>query len=101
MFPLSALLGNPVCPETMRKLSPKIALVTEPLRCPVDAKAGRRFECGVFNCLLQQKEQLGIDAIFEFKRLKVDGAIVLSDGRRLAPNGISLEIALVRYRGSG
>jgi hypothetical protein len=38
----------------------------------------------VFNFLLQKKADLGSQAVYKFANLRVDGGILLGDGRRLA-----------------
>lgn len=53
-------------------------------RLRATVKLPRKFECEVFNFLLGNKEALGIERVFRFKNLFVDGAMLLTDGRRLA-----------------
>ncbi len=70
-------------PEARMRRKPIVAPVVETLRCPEDAKQARKYECEVFNFLFQNRNSYGIDSIYTFMNLFVDGAIQLIDGRRL------------------
>jgi hypothetical protein len=69
--------------DKVRKTEMKLEL-TSPL--PFGIKKSRHFiyEVEVFNHLLQNKDALGIQSVWKFTNLFLDGAIALSDKRRLA-----------------
>jgi len=58
-------------------------VLSEPIRV-ANAAEPRAYEAEVFNFLLANKKCLGINSIFKFKALLVDGALELVDGQRLA-----------------
>ncbi len=58
-------------------------VVSEPIGA-ANAAEPRAYEAEVFNFLLANKKCLGINSIFKFKALLVDGALELVDGQRLA-----------------
>lgn len=59
--------------------------LNEPLAYPEDAQPSHKYEWDVFNYLLEKKDALGIQAVFKFENLFIDGAILLADGKtRLA-----------------
>lgn len=80
---IAELIGLEISPEEQGRREPVVTPITAALSCPEDAKLPRKYECEVFNFLLDNKHSLGIEAVFSFKNLLVDGAIVLIDGRRL------------------
>jgi hypothetical protein len=45
---------------------------------PEGAKLSRKFECDVFNFLLENRDALGVQTVFKFKNLFVDGAVQLT-----------------------
>jgi hypothetical protein len=55
-----------------------------PLVCSKNAKPHVKYPCDAFNFLLEKKVSLGIQDVIMFTNLRVDGAIALADGRRLA-----------------
>ncbi len=81
---IAELIGLPVSPEERQRRKPVVTPLDAPVCLPDTAKLPRKFECEVFNFLLRNKEALGIETVFRFKNLFVDGAILLTDGRRLA-----------------
>src|SRR5262245_19526672 len=82
--PIADLISLPVSPEERKRRKPVVTPLDAPLCLPDTAKLPRKFECGVFNFLLEQRQALGVETVFRFKNLFVDGAILLTDGRRLA-----------------
>lgn len=80
---IAELIGLPVSPEERQRRKPVVTPLDAPVCLPDTAKLPRKFECEVFNFLLRNKEALGIETVFRFKNLFVDGAILLTDGRRL------------------
>ncbi|MBI2806618.1 MAG: hypothetical protein HYX68_16680 [Planctomycetes bacterium] len=70
-------------PEDRNRRKPVVTPLVTPLCLPETTKLPRKFECEVFNFLLANKDALGIETVFRFKNLFVDGAILLTDGRRL------------------
>jgi hypothetical protein len=70
-------------PEEKRRRKEMVRQVTSTVECAEGASASRKYECEVLNFLFRSKHALGIQAIFQFANLRVDGAIVLVDGRRL------------------
>jgi hypothetical protein len=81
---LADLISLEIKPEDRRRRKPVVTALSAPILCPERAKLPRRFECGVFNFLLEKKDELGIETVFKFKNLFIDGAVQLVDGRRLA-----------------
>lgn len=71
-------------PEERKRHKPVVTILSDLLGCPDTAKLPRKYECEVFNFLLKNRDTLGIESVFTFKSLFVDGAILLVDGRRLA-----------------
>src|SRR5579883_2094362 len=88
MKPKSSTLADLIClefkPEVRRRRKPVVTALSAPIQCPESAKLPRKFECDVFNFLLDKKDELGIETVFKFKNLFVDGAVQLVDGKRLA-----------------
>jgi hypothetical protein len=84
MRTIAELVGLTVTPEASKKCKPVVTPIKAPLSCPETVNLPRKFECEVFNFLLENKEDLGVETVFRFKNLLVDGAILLTDGRRLA-----------------
>ena len=81
---IADLISLDVKPEERQRRKEKVKTLTALLDCPEHAKPSRKYECDVFNFLLQKKEDLGIQAVYKFANLRVDGGILLVDGRRLA-----------------
>jgi hypothetical protein len=81
---IAELISLTVSPEERDRRKPVVTPLAAPLCCPDSAKPPRKFECEVFNFLLEKREALGVETVFKFKNLFVDGAVLLSDGRRLA-----------------
>jgi hypothetical protein len=81
---IADLISLDIEPEVRKRREPVVTTVSAALRCPEGAKLPRKFECDVFNFLVEKKEALGIETVFKFKNLSVDGAVQLVDGRRLA-----------------
>jgi hypothetical protein len=81
---IADLIGQEIKPEERKRRKPVVTILSDPLLCPEAAKLPRKYECEVFNFLLENKPTLGIQTVFKFQNLHIDGAIVLADGRRLA-----------------
>lgn len=81
---IAELISLPVSPEERNRRKPVVTPLDAPVCLPDTAKLPRKFECEVFNFLLGNRDALGIKTVFRFKNLFVDGAILLTDGRRLA-----------------
>lgn len=81
---IADLISLEIKPEERKRRKPVVTPLSAPLRCPKNAKLPQQFECEVFNFLLEKKGSLGIETVFKFKSLFVDGAVLLVDGRRLA-----------------
>jgi len=81
---IAELICLSVKPEERKRRKPVVTPLAAPFYCPDDAKLPRKFECEVFNYLLENKDALGVETVFRFKNLFVDGAILLTDNRRLA-----------------
>jgi hypothetical protein len=84
MKTISELIGLDHPPEEKKRRKGKVSLLISPLSYPEDATPAKKYECEVFNFLLASKDALGIQTILQFANLRVDGAIVLLDGKRLA-----------------
>jgi hypothetical protein len=81
---IAELISLTVAPEERQRRKPVVTPLAAPLCLPDTAKLPRKFECEVFNFLLGNRDALGVETVFRFKNLFVDGAILLTDGRRLA-----------------
>src|SRR5262245_50285970 len=81
---IAELICLSVKPEERKRHKPVVTRLVTPLCLPDSAKLPRKFECEVFNFLLANKDALGVESVFRFKNLFVDGAISLTDNRRLA-----------------
>ena len=81
---IAELISLETKPEERQRRRPVVTPLAVPLRCPDGAKLRSKFEWEVFNFLLEKKAVLGIETVFKFKNLFVDGAVLLADGRRLA-----------------
>jgi len=81
---IADLISLEVKPEERKRRKPVVTNLSTPLVCKETAKLHRKYECAVFNYLLENKDTLGIQKIFTFQNLLVDGAILLADDRRLA-----------------
>jgi hypothetical protein len=83
MAKIADLFGLDITPEVRKRRAPKVTLLVSALDCPESPDPPLNFESTVFKYLLENKDALGIQQVFKFKNLKVDGAILLDDGRRL------------------
>jgi hypothetical protein len=81
---IAELIKLPITPEEHDRHKEIVNVVSSALICPGAAKPPRRYECHVLNFLLEHKEVLGIQTVFRFENLFVDGALLLADGTRLA-----------------
>jgi hypothetical protein len=81
---IADLISLDIRPEVRKRRKPVVTPLAAALHCPEGAKLPRKFECDVFNFLLERKDALGIETVFKFTNLFVDGAVQLGDGRRLA-----------------
>jgi hypothetical protein len=81
---ISSVINLDFKPEDKKRRKEKVLILNSPLDCPESATLPRKYECEVFNFLLDNMDALGIQTIFMFANLRVDGAILLVDGKRLA-----------------
>jgi hypothetical protein len=81
---ITELIKLPITPEEKNRREEIVTVVSSPLTCPEEAQQHRKYECHVLNFLLQNREVLGIQSVFRFQNLLVDGAVLLVDGTRLA-----------------
>jgi hypothetical protein len=89
MNPELTTIADLICldikPEDKKRRKGKVRTLSSPLDLPASAKPARKYECEVFKYLLENKVALGIKTVFRFENLRVDGAILLADGKtRLA-----------------
>lgn len=84
MATIAELIKLPITPEEHDRREEIVTVVTSPLICPEEAKPPRKYECHVLNYLFEHKDVLGIQTVFRFQNLLVDGAVLLVDGTRLA-----------------
>ena len=83
MATISDLIGLDITPEEKKRRKERAIELTSPAACSEGSKPSDRYEREVFNFLLHKKDALGIQSVIRFKNLRVDGAIVLADGRRM------------------
>jgi hypothetical protein len=81
---IAELIKLPITPEEHDRREESVTVVSSPLTCPDGAKPHRKYECQVLNYLFQHRDVLGIQTVFRFQNLLVDGAVLLMDGTRLA-----------------
>jgi hypothetical protein len=81
---ISELISLDFTPEVKKRKKAKVSPLSVPLDWPDDSKPPSRYEYHVFKFLLENKDTLGIQTVFKFENLRVDGAILLLDKRRLA-----------------
>jgi hypothetical protein len=84
MATIAELIKLPITPEEHDRREEIVTAISSPLICPEDAQPHRKYECHVFNFLFERREVLGIQTVFKFANLVVDGAVLLADGTRLA-----------------
>jgi hypothetical protein len=84
MTTIADIISFDVKPEERLRREEKADVLSSPLICQTRAKPSRKYECEVFNYMLDKKHELGINTIYTFKNLGVDGAVLLVDGRRVA-----------------
>jgi hypothetical protein len=84
MAAVSDLIGLDHTPEMKKRRKEVTRILTTPITYSEFVTPSRKYQCDVFNFLLSSKDALAIEAVIEFANLRVDGAIVLKDGRRLA-----------------
>jgi hypothetical protein len=81
-------LANLICleikPEDKKRRKERVKALSSSLVAPAGATPARIYECEVFNFLLDRRDALGLQTVFKFENLRVDGAVLLVDGRRLA-----------------
>jgi hypothetical protein len=83
MSMLSKLISCRPAPEAKHPNKAKM----EPLSGRIHVKSEKphaKYEVEVFNFLFDNREALGIKSVVKFKALLLDGAVELSDGKRLA-----------------
>lgn len=81
---IADLICLEIKPEVSPLRKPVVTALSSPLTYPETAALPLKYECEVFNFLLKNKDDLGIETVFKFQNLLVDGAIRLADGRWLA-----------------
>lgn len=81
---IGELIELNVEPEDQEHREPVIRPISGPLAYPDNVRLSRKYEFDVFNFLWAERKALGIDTVFKFENLFIDGALLLSDGRRLA-----------------
>jgi hypothetical protein len=74
---ISELISLDFTPEVKKRKKAKVSPLSVPLDWPDDAKPPSRYEYHVFKFLLENKDALGIQTVFKFENLRVDGAILL------------------------
>jgi hypothetical protein len=82
MATIADLIGLDIAPEEKKRRKERASELTSPADCS-GVKPSDKYECEVFNFLLDKKDTLGIQSVIRFKNLRVDGAIVLANGRRM------------------
>jgi hypothetical protein len=80
---LTELLSREVVPEPFASPPSSSEALSEPIVVE-KATEPRAYEADVFNLLLTNRRRLGINRVFTFKALLVDGALELVGGDRLA-----------------
>jgi len=81
---IADLICLDIKPEEKKRRKEKVRTLSSRLDFPENAKPARKYECEVFSFLFDNKDSLGIQQVFKFENLRVDGAVLLVDGRRLA-----------------
>jgi hypothetical protein len=81
---IADLICLEIKPEEKKRRKEKVKTLSSQLEFPENAKPAHKYECDVFNFLLDKKDSLGIQTVFKFENLRVDGAVLLVGGRRLA-----------------
>jgi hypothetical protein len=89
MTTIADLLGHRIEPESFARGEPEIVVLSSPI---VTNPCGDRpyvYEAEVFNFLLgradlERNEPRGVKSVLRFKNLRVDGAVILATGQRLA-----------------
>jgi len=87
MATISDLISLDINPEDQLHRKEKVTPLSfeELLVYSANAQPSRKYEFDVFNFLLRNKDTLGIQTVFKFENLFIDGAILLDDGKtRLA-----------------
>src|SRR5262245_18408826 len=82
MTTLSELIGRSITPEAKDRNTPTVLTLSAPI-LPNTEKLHGQYEADVFNFLFANRERLGIRSVMKFTALLVDGAVELTDGRRL------------------
>src|SRR5689334_22613077 len=82
MTRLSELIGRWISPEKKGQHEPKITTLFAAIPATGE-KPTAKYEAKVFNFLFTNKESLGIKSVMKFTALLVDGAVELTDGKRL------------------
>src|SRR4051812_32685725 len=80
---LSEITSRLYVPEKKVPKPPEMKVLIAPMAAK-SSKLHDAYEAEVFNYLLANREPLGIKKVFQFKNLWVDGAVELSNNRRLA-----------------
>jgi hypothetical protein len=82
MATLSDLIGRASAPETKNRNTPTIDTLPPHIQ-PATEKPHDLYEAKALNFLWDNRNQFGIKAVMRFSALLVDGAVELTDGRRL------------------
>jgi hypothetical protein len=81
---LADLLSQEMAAEPMAVAKPRARVLESPLVKTGLEPSPAEYERDVFNFLLAEKDSLGIKEVERFTGLRMDGAVQLADGRRLA-----------------
>jgi hypothetical protein len=82
MVTLSELINRQITPEKQVRHQPRTVVLTAPILARSEQPQDQ-YEARVFNFLLDNRELLGVKTIMRFSALLVDGAVELTDGKRL------------------
>jgi hypothetical protein len=81
---LADLISREISPEPGRVNRPATHRIDAPIPTRGTETAPHAFEIGVFNFLLEQRQPLGISAVWRCRNVRIDGLLDLEDGRRMA-----------------
>ena len=82
MIKLSNLIGQKITPEVKDYNTPKVETLSAPIHRD-NQKPHGQYESEVLTFLWANKEELGIKSVMKFSALLLDGAVEMTDGRRL------------------
>jgi hypothetical protein len=82
MTMLSDLIGRQIIPEKKDSNTPRVEVLSGSIQTKVTKPHGQ-YEAEVFNFLVANKDLLGIKQVMKFTALILDGAVELTNGKRL------------------